>query len=145
MRLQLALNVRNLDEAIDFYSKFFNAQPHKLRKGYANFAIDSPPLKLVLFENPRAAERLNHLGVEVFTPAEVEAAGERFAAGGILDAVEDGVVCCHAAQDKIWANEPQGLKWEWYWISDDNPEQKGSQSACCAGAPAKGEKSVCCA
>ena len=145
MRLQLALNVRDLDEAVEFYSKFFNARPHKIRKGYANFAIDSPPLKLVLFENPRAAERLNHLGVEVFTPTEVETARERFAAGGILDAVEDGVVCCHATQDKIWANEPQGLKWEWYRITDDNPEQKTNQSACCAGGPAKGEQAVCCA
>lgn len=143
MRLQLALNVRNLDEAIEFYSKFFNAQPHKIHKGYANFAIDSPPLQLVLFENPRATGRLNHLGVEVFSPAEVEAAKRRFAADGILDAVEDRVVCCHAAQDKIWANEPQGLKWEWYWISDDNPAQTDGQSACCAGGPAKEGQAVC--
>lgn len=144
MRLQLALNVRNLDEAIGFYSKFFNAQPRKVRKGYANFAIDSPPLKLVLFENPGAAERLNHLGVEVFTPAEVEAGRQRFAAAGILDAVEDGVVCCHATQDKIWANEPQGLQWEWYRVTDDNPARQGDQSTCCAGT-AQDEKVVCCA
>ncbi len=94
MRLHLALNVRNLDESLDFYSKFFNAKPHKVRKGYANFAIDSPPLKLVLFENADASERLNHLGVEVFAPAEVEAARGRFAASGILDATEDAVLCC---------------------------------------------------
>ena len=78
MRLQLALNVRNLEEAIDFYGKFFNAKPHKIRKGYANFAIESPPLKLVLMENPRAEGRLNHLGVEVYEQAEVDRAQQRF-------------------------------------------------------------------
>ena len=144
MRLQLALNVRNLDEAIGFYSKFFNTQPRKVRKGYANFAIESPPLKLVLFENPGAAERLNHLGVEVFTPEEVEAGRQRFSAAGILDDVEDGVVCCHATQDKIWANEPQGLQWEWYRVTDDNPVQQGDQSACCSGTE-KSNTAVCCA
>jgi catechol 2,3-dioxygenase-like lactoylglutathione lyase family enzyme len=152
MRLQLALNVRNLDEAIDFYGKFFNARPHKIRKGYANFAIDSPPLKLVLFENPNAAERLNHLGVEVFEQAAVDEAQRRFGESGILDAVETETVCCHAAQNKIWAREPQGLKWEWYRITDDNPVRQSKQSACCAGAErgapgATGEQqaTACCA
>jgi hypothetical protein len=160
MRLQLALNVRNLDEAIDFYGKFFNAKPHKIRKGYANFAIDSPPLKLVLFENPKAAERLNHLGVEVFEQVEVDQAQQRFSESRILDSVEDETVCCHAAQNKIWAQEPQGLKWEWYRITDDNPpsaehraergapgrvqssgyNERENQSTCCAG-----EQSSCCA
>jgi catechol 2,3-dioxygenase-like lactoylglutathione lyase family enzyme len=77
MRLQLALNVRNIEEAVAYYSKLFGVQPHKERPGYANFAIDHPPLKLVLFENPHAAERINHLGVEVFAPEEVEAAFQR--------------------------------------------------------------------
>jgi hypothetical protein len=161
MRLQLALNVRNLNEAIDFYGKFFNAKPHKIRKGYANFAIESPPLKLVLFENPKAAERLNHLGVEVFEQAEVDRAQERFTETRILDAVEEETVCCHAAQNKIWAQEPQGLKWEWYRITDDNPLsaehraehgapgkiERGNQSTCCAesGGPGKIKESSCCA
>lgn len=145
MRLQLALNVRNLQEAIDFYGKFFNARPHKIRKGYANFAIDSPPLKLVLFENPDAPERLNHLGVEVFDQAEVERAQRRFGDNGILDAVEEETVCCHATQNKIWAREPQGLKWEWYRITDDNPAQAAAQNACCVGENAPAKQGVCCA
>ena len=155
MRLQLALNVRNLDEAIDFYGKFFNAKPHKIRKGYANFAIESPPLKLVLFENPKAAERLNHLGVEVFEQAEVDRAQERFTETRILDSVEEETVCCHAAQNKIWAQEPQGLKWEWYRITDDNPPSaehrlKTVESSCCAGGVQstghnEREQSPCCA
>lgn len=144
MRLQLALNVRNLEEAIDFYGKFFNAKPHKIRKGYANFAIESPPLKLVLLENPKAAERLNHLGVEVFAQAEVDAAQQRFTESRILDSVETETLCCHAIQNKVWALEPQGLKWEWYRITDDNPVQAERQSGC-FGTEAKGEQAVCCA
>ncbi|HEY3486503.1 MAG TPA: ArsI/CadI family heavy metal resistance metalloenzyme [Gammaproteobacteria bacterium] len=150
MRLQLALNVQNLEEAIDFYGKFFNAKPHKIRKGYANFAIESPPLKLVLFENPQAAERLNHLGVEVFDQAEVERAQQRFTETRILDSVESETICCHASQNKIWAREPQGLKWEWYRITDDNPPsaehrvKTDNQSACCAGAQPNGTQSACC-
>lgn len=143
LRLQLALNVHNLDEAVVFYSKFFGARPHKIRPGYANFAIETPPLKLVLFENPEADERLNHLGVEVFSQAEVDAARKRFADSGILDAEEDGTVCCHARQNKIWANDGQGLKWEWYRVTDDAPEQASGQAGCCAGAANTGQV-VCC-
>ena len=121
MRLQLALNVRDLDEAVAYYSKLFAAEPHKRRPGYANFALDVPPLKLVLFENPDARERINHLGVEVSTPEELDEAHRRLADCEILDRVENHRTCCHATQDKVWSLEPQGLRWEWYRITDDAP------------------------
>lgn len=130
MRLQLALNVANLDEAMRFYTKLFNTRPHKIRKGYANFAIDSPPLKLVLLENPNAAERINHLGVEVFEEAEIAQAEQRFKRNHIFDSTESDVVCCHAKQNKVWAREPQGLKWEWYRITDDMPQGELHETAC---------------
>ena len=135
MRLQLALNVRDLDEAVDYYSKLFGAEPHKRRPGYANFAIDEPALKLVLFENPNASERLNHLGVEVFDGAEVDSAAARFEEAGLLEEVHINETCCHATQDKAWSIEPQGLRWEWYKITDDNPDKVDTPqaSACCGG------------
>lgn len=133
MRLQLALNVRNLDEAIDYYGKLFGVEPHKRRHGYANFAIEQPPLKLVLFENEHAAERLNHLGVEVFDDAQVNDAAKRLAEAGILNEVQRDETCCHATQDKAWSHEPQGLRWEWYRITDDNP-----------GSRRRTEGTVCC-
>ena len=108
MRLQLALNVRDLAEAVEYYSKLFAVKPHKLRDGYANFAIDTPPLKLVLFENPEAEERLNHLGVEVFDEAEVASAAERFEAAGIAPEVQRNKTCCHATQNKVWASGTAG-------------------------------------
>jgi catechol 2,3-dioxygenase-like lactoylglutathione lyase family enzyme len=144
MRLQLALNVRDLDEAVAYYSKLFGAAPHKRRPGYANFALESPPLKLVLFEHPDAPERLNHLGVEVFESAEVEAAGRRLTNAGIADEVQEGVTCCHATQDKVWSREPQGLRWEWYRITDDDPARTDQRpaSACCDSPTT--EPGVCC-
>ncbi len=122
MRLQLALNVRDIDEAVDYYGKLFNAAPHKRRPGYANFAIDEPPLKLVLMENPDAPERLNHLGVEVFDENKVSEAAERLDKAGILHTMEDKTICCHATQNKAWSHEPQGLRWEFYKITDDTPD-----------------------
>ena len=135
MRLQLALNVRDIDEAVAYYGKLFDAKPHKRRPGYANFAISQPPLKLALFENPEAAERLNHLGVEVFEPGDIDGQAERLAAAGILNKVEQDATCCHATQDKLWSKEPQGLSWEWYRITDDTPDpaRETLGRTCCTG------------
>ena len=108
MRIQLALNVSNLEQAIEFYSKMFGVPVNKRKPGYANFAIDHPPLKLVLFETPGAPERLNHLGVEVFEQEQVTAATDRLKAAGLVDRVEDETTCCYATQSKVWAQDPDG-------------------------------------
>ncbi|MBW2242832.1 MAG: VOC family protein [Deltaproteobacteria bacterium] len=120
MRVQLALNVKDLDEAVEFYSKLFDVEVNKRKPGYANFAIDKPPLKLVLFENPDADERLNHLGVEVFDDADVHAATDRLKSAGLVDSVEDEQTCCYANQNKVWAVDPQGARWEYYRIIEDS-------------------------
>jgi catechol 2,3-dioxygenase-like lactoylglutathione lyase family enzyme len=120
MRIQLALNVSNLEEAIEFYSKMFGAPVNKRKPGYANFAIDHPPLKLVLFEVAGAPERLNHLGVEVFENEEVTAATDRLKAAGLVDRVEDETTCCYATQSKVWAKDPDGARWEWYRLIRDS-------------------------
>jgi catechol 2,3-dioxygenase-like lactoylglutathione lyase family enzyme len=134
MRLQLALNVRNLDEAVDFYEKLFDAKVNKRKPGYANFALERPPLKLVLFEVPDAPERLNHLGVEVFDDAEVQAATERVRAAGLEHLVEDEKTCCYATQNKVWVSDPEGMRWEWYRVLE-NSESFGREApaeAACA-------------
>ncbi len=120
MRVQLALNVENLEEAIEFYSALFDARVNKRKPGYANFEIDQPPLKLVLFENPGAGERLNHLGVEVFDEADVRSATDRLKAAQLVDSVEDEQTCCYATQNKVWAIDPQGMRWEYYRIVEDS-------------------------
>ena len=119
MRLQLALNVEDLDEAIDYYSKLFGAEVNKREPGYANFAIEHPPLKLVLFENPGEEQRLNHLGVEAFEQSEVDEAIERFSNAGINESEEKESTCCFATQNKVWSTDPAGNRWEWYRILED--------------------------
>src|SRR5215218_1982168 len=119
-RVQLALNVADLEEAVAFYSKLFATEPAKRRDGYANFAVDEPPLKLVLIENPDAAGRLNHLGVEVFSTDEVTAAQARLAGDGLATATEDNVTCCYAVQDKVWVDDPDGAPWEIYTVLGDS-------------------------
>lgn len=120
MRLQLALNVKDLDAAVEFYSKMFGAKVNKRKPGYANFAIEEPPLKLVLFELPDAPERLNHLGVEVFEDEEVGTATDRLRTAGMETLVEDETTCCYAKANKVWATEPDGLRWEWYRVIEDS-------------------------
>ena len=121
-RVQLALNVTELDSAIDFYTQMFKTEPHKVRAGYANFEVEDPPLKLVLIENQSASAPLNHLGVEVETPTQVHTETQRFGDLGLDMEIEDGVVCCHAEQDKVWVSDPSGTRWEVYTITDDLPE-----------------------
>jgi catechol 2,3-dioxygenase-like lactoylglutathione lyase family enzyme len=135
MRLQLALNVADLEEAVEFYSKMFGVPVNKRKPGYANFAIEDPPLKLVLFEAQEAAERLNHLGVEVFEDEQVEEAGRRLGDAGIATLVEDETTCCYAVQDKVWTEDPQGMRWEWYRVLEDSetfsPPAPEPAAGCC--------------
>jgi Glyoxalase/Bleomycin resistance protein/Dioxygenase superfamily len=115
-RVQLALNVDDLDVAVKFYSTLFNTQPAKLKAGYANFAIAEPPLKLVLFENPGRGGTINHLGVEVETSDTVHAEIARMADEGMFTEEEIGTTCCFATQDKVWVTGPAGEKWEIYTV-----------------------------
>jgi len=141
-RVQLALNVSDLDEAIDFYSKLFATKPTKVRPGYANFAIAEPPLKLVLVEHGASREgdgvagALNHLGIEVETTAEVGAATNRLTHEGLVTEVEDQVTCCYALQDKVWVHDPDGAPWEIYTVLADAPVESGiaGDGRCCADA-----------
>jgi len=118
-RVQLALNVSDLDQAIGFYSKLFGAEPAKVRPGYANFAIAEPPLKLVLIEGAGEPGTLNHLGVEVASTADVQTAQTRLTGEGVSCATEDQVECCYALQNKVWVDGPDGQPWEIYTVLDD--------------------------
>ena len=128
-RVQLALNVADLDQAIAFYSKLFAAEPAKVRPGYANFAIADPPLKLVLMEGGEPGT-LNHVGVEVGSTDEVFAASARVAAKGLVAEEQAGTTCCFAVQDKVWVNGPDN-DWEFYTVLADAP---GETSVCDTGS-----------
>jgi catechol 2,3-dioxygenase-like lactoylglutathione lyase family enzyme len=119
-RVQLALNVDDLDTAITFYSKLFGAQPVKVKPGYANFAIADPPLKLVLLENPGQGGTLNHLGVELESSKQVHTEIARLAGEGMFTEEEIGTTCCFATQDKVWVTGPGGERWEVYTVLSDS-------------------------
>jgi len=138
-RVQLALNVNDIDEAVIFYSKLFGAGPAKRRPGYANFAIAEPPLKLVLLENPGQGGSLNHLGVEVDGISAVNTEQTRLTAAGLDLADERDTTCCYAKQDKFWVSgAPNGESWEFYTVLEDSATFYGADDsqACCGGGPA---------
>jgi catechol 2,3-dioxygenase-like lactoylglutathione lyase family enzyme len=144
-RLQLALNVDDLDEAITFYSKLFDTAPAKVKEGYANFAVIDPPLKLVLLQNPGQGGTINHLGVEVESSDQVRAEIARLAGAGLVTEEEIGTTCCFATQDKVWVTGPAGEKWEVYTVladsetfgsSPERPDTGADGVTCCGGQAA---------
>jgi catechol 2,3-dioxygenase-like lactoylglutathione lyase family enzyme len=142
-RVQLALNVKDVDEAVAFYSRLFGVEPAKRRPGYANFAVEQPPLKLVLLENPEAVGRLNHLGVEVPSTDQVTAATQRLANQGLDTNTEDEVTCCFAVQDKVWVDDPDGAPWEIYTVLADAGEMRGTTRSSDAEDPCAGGACAC--
>ena len=145
-RIQLALNVDNLAEAVAFYSKLFNTQPAKVKDGYANFAVADPPLKLVLLENPGNGATLNHLGVEVESSDLVHDEIARLAGEGMFTEEQIGTTCCFATQDKVWVTGPGGEKWEVYTVLADS-ETFGTSPELLATDPPGGKpatSSSCC-
>jgi catechol 2,3-dioxygenase-like lactoylglutathione lyase family enzyme len=126
-RVQLALNVSDLEASVAFYSAMFGVEPHKRRPGYANFAVAEPPLKLVLIETSEGTRgtgsggALNHLGVEVSSVDDVMAARARFTEAGLASFDENDTTCCYALQDKVWVHDPAGAPWEVYTVKDDDP------------------------
>ena len=150
-RVQLALNVNDIDEAVAFYSRLFGTEPAKRRPGYANFAVTEPPLKLVLLENPGQGGTLNHLGIEVPDIGTVEAEQARLAGAGLAATAERATTCCYAKQDKFWVQgSPGGESWEIYTVLADSESFYGDDTAAAArwgdstaGAAGTGS-SVCC-
>ncbi|MGV0793883.1 ArsI/CadI family heavy metal resistance metalloenzyme [Mycolicibacterium sp. XJ1819] len=144
-RVQLALNVDDLDEAIPFYTKLFNTAPAKVKPGYANFTVTEPPLKLVLLENPGKGGTINHLGVEVESSQQVHAEITRLSKAGLFTDEEINTTCCFATQDKVWVTGPAGEKWEVYTVLADSdtfgtsPQHLDAEAegeVCCGGAAA---------
>ena len=152
-RVQLALRVGDLAGSIDFYSKLFGTEPAKLRPGYANFAIEEPALKLVLLEGePGQETAMDHLGVEVESTDQVNAATQRLTGEGLETLTEDDTTCCYAVQDKVWVHGPGAEPWEVYTVKADAPDATsinpaGETGSCDCGSPTSqsgGPLPACC-
>ncbi|WP_280239703.1 ArsI/CadI family heavy metal resistance metalloenzyme [Nocardia abscessus] len=157
-RIQLALNVDDIDQAVQFYSTLFNAEPAKRKPGYANFAIAEPPVKLVLIENPGHGGSVNHLGVEVETSDQVHTEIARLSEAGLFTEEQIATTCCFATQDKVWITAPDSERWEVYTVLADSetfgtaPELAGAAEvsdaeavqACCGTAEEAAAEGACC-
>ena len=151
-RVQLALNVDDLEASVAFYSKLFATEPAKVRPGYANFAVVEPPLKLVLIENPGQGGSINHLGVEVADTDSVDAEQTRLAEAGFASVEERDATCCYAKQDKFWVSgTPNGESWEIYAVLADSltPNGEAEGQECCPNllvdpSPAQTAANACC-
>jgi catechol 2,3-dioxygenase-like lactoylglutathione lyase family enzyme len=146
-RIQLALNVDDLDASIAFYTGLFGTGPAKTRPGYANFAVSEPPLKLVLIENPGQGGSVNHLGVEVADTTTVETTQSRLAGEGLTSTDERDTTCCYARQDKFWVEgAPDGERWEVYTVLEDSETFSGEDETCCTtdAAASSNEAAACC-
>ncbi|MFQ6228137.1 ArsI/CadI family heavy metal resistance metalloenzyme [Nocardia sp. NPDC002869] len=153
-RIQLALNVDDLDTAVGFYSTLFGAAPAKVKPGYANFAITEPPLKLVLIENPGHGGSLNHLGVEVESSAKVHSEIARLSEAGLFTEEQIAMTCCFATQDKVWVTGPGEERWEVYTVLADSDSfgtapgfaevSDGEAVQACCGTDGRGESGTAC-
>ncbi|MGW5454691.1 ArsI/CadI family heavy metal resistance metalloenzyme [Nocardia sp. NPDC003979] len=151
-RIQLALNVDDLDQAVRFYSTLFATEPAKRKPGYANFAVTDPPLKLVLIENAGKGGSLNHLGVEVESSEQVHGEIARLSQAGLFTEEQIATTCCFATQDKVWVSAPDAERWEVYTVLADS-ETFGSApqlveveqgDACCGTAAEAEAEGACC-
>lgn len=148
-RIQLALNVDDLEQAVEFYSTLFGVEPAKRKPGYANFAVEQPPLKLVLIENPGQGGSVNHLGVEVESSEKVHAEIARLSEAGLFTEEQIATTCCFATQDKVWVTGPNAERWEVYTVLADTEhfgtepqfagKDDGEAVQACCGTAGKGE------
>lgn len=130
-KTHISLDVKDLDAAVAFYRSFLQAEPAKLRPGYANFDLDNPPLKLALNQAQRSS--VSHLGVQVADRDKVFEEIERLKAAGLGTFTETDTDCCHAIQDKVWVADPDGNRWEVFVVkADAHQAQPAPVTAGCA-------------
>ncbi|MFZ0298413.1 MAG: ArsI/CadI family heavy metal resistance metalloenzyme [Candidatus Sulfotelmatobacter sp.] len=135
LKAHLAINVRNVEQSIEFYRKMFGIEPSKVRSGYAKFDVQNPPLNFTLNEVPfKDAGALSHMGIQVGSTDDVLATREMWASAGLIPRDEMQTNCCHALQDKAWVHDPDGNEWEVFVVLQDNLPERGQSSACCASA-----------
>lgn len=144
LKAHLALNVKSVEQSIQFYRKMFGIEPSKVRTGYAKFDVQNPPLNFTLNEGAFANRgALSHLGIQVRSTADVLATRQKWNDAGLLTRDEMQTNCCYATQDKTWVRDPDGNEWEVFVVLEDNlPES----TSCCIGTRVQdSEPQTCCA
>jgi catechol 2,3-dioxygenase-like lactoylglutathione lyase family enzyme len=141
LKAHVSINVRNVERSVDFYQKMLGIAPSKVRKGYAKFDVQNPPLNLALNEIPNLppAGALSHLGLQVSSTDDVLAMRQRWAEAGLVTRDEMKTDCCYATQDKTWVHDPDGNEWEAFVVLKDNLPETANASACCTTQPQQAE------
>ncbi len=135
MKTHISLNVGNVKKSIEFYQKMFGVEPFKVKEDYAKFDIANPPLNLTMNQvNFERGGSLSHLGLQVETTEEVLSMRERWIAGDLATLDEMQTDCCYALQNKVWAQDPDGNRWEVFTVLKNTEDKDISASACCAPA-----------
>lgn len=134
LKPHLSLDVRDIEASTAFYAKLFGVEPLKRHPGYAKFDLASPSLNLALVEQAPTGRNVNHFGVQVDSTAAVMEAKAHLTSAGLLDLVEENTTCCYARQDKVWAVDPDGNRWEFFVVLEDANRMKGENGACCVDA-----------
>jgi predicted enzyme related to lactoylglutathione lyase len=134
LKAHLAIHVRSVENSIPFYRKLFGIEPSKVRKGYAKFDVQNPPLNFTLNEAQfSGAGALSHMGIQLSSTADVLAIRKKWAEAGLFTRDEMQTDCCFATQDKTWVRDPDGNEWEAFVVLKDNlPEKDVAQESCCA-------------
>ena len=146
MRPHLSLNVRNLKNSVKFYKSVFGLAPQKQTKTYAKFDLKKPAFNFSMHESAagRLPSRVNHLGIEVMAPKEVDAWIKKLKKLGVATIEEEDSTCCFARQDKVWFQDPDGNSWEIFFVHEQLPTL-GAEPPAAKKKTAKGVKAAACA
>lgn len=133
LKAHVSINVRNVEKSVDFYRKMLGIEPSKVRRGYAKFDVQNPPLNLALNEvaSVAGAGALSHMGIQVASTDDVLAMRQQWAEAGLVTREEMKTDCCYATQDKTWVRDPDGNEWEAFVVLKDNLPETTSSVSCC--------------
>ena len=142
MKTHLSLGTRDLNASVAFYRVLLDSDPAKHYDDYALFLSDDPGLELALSVNPNAkAESDTHYGVAVDDAESVNSAIDRLKAARLIVEIETEETCCYAKQNKVWATDPDGRRWETYYVIAETEERESENMSCCRDT---GDVATCC-
>lgn len=133
MKTHVSLNVGNLQDSIEFYTKMLGVGPLKVKSDYAKFDVVNPPLNLSMVQIPfERGGSLSHLGLQVESTEEVFEITKRWNESGLITLEEMKTDCCYALQDKSWVQDPDGNRWEVFTVLENTGGTENAASVCCA-------------
>ncbi len=126
MKMHLNLATADLVASVAFYRTLLLAEPVKYYDDYALFITEEPGLELAIDLDAAAAAKVGdaeHFGIVADTTEHVDAAIARLRHAGYAVDIENEETCCYAVQNKVWATDPDGRRWETYFVIEEVAER----------------------